>query len=112
MLVRDSKPPKKWADRLTAVLGTSEWEDSFYSETAFRSLLDPSQRIESVYKSVDYREITEFFVKRLKKEFVAVSHPLPLLNSNGSLLFIFFFAAGNARSATTGLKIANSIIGK
>jgi len=112
MLVRNRKPPKQWADRLTAVFGTPAWEQSFYSTTAFRSLLDPSQRIESIHKSVDYREITKFFVERLKKEFVAVSQPLPLLNSTGSLLFMFLFAAGNERSAKTGLKIANSIIGR
>ncbi len=33
-------------------------------------------------------------------------------NSNGSLLFILFFAAANKHSARTGLKIANDIIGK
>jgi len=112
MLVRNRKPPKQWAARLTAVFGTPAWEQSFYSTTAFRSLLDPSQRIESIHKSVDYREITKFFVERLKEEFVAVSEPLPLLNSTGSLLFMFLFAAGNERSAKTGLKIANSIIGR
>lgn len=111
MLVRDQKPPKPWADRLTAVLGTPDWEGAFYSTTAFRSLLDPMQRVESVHKSVDYRDINNFFVERLKREFAAVSKPLPLHNSNGSLLFMLFFAAGNERSARTGLKIANSIIG-
>jgi three-Cys-motif partner protein len=111
MLVRDRKPPKAWADRLTSVLGTTDWENAFYSATAFRSLLDPTELVESVHKTVNYREITEFFVRRLKTEFVAVSKPLPLLSSK-SLLFILFFAAGNERSAKTGLKIANSIIGK
>jgi hypothetical protein len=33
-------------------------------------------------------------------------------NSNGSLLFLLFFAAANEHSAKTGLKIANDIIGK
>lgn len=112
MLVRNRKPPRKWAERLTAVFGTDTWEQAFYSTTAFRSLLDDSQRIERVRKSADYRVITDFFVDRLRTEFVAVSEPLPLHNSTGSLLFMLFFAAGNQRSATTGIKIANSIIGK
>lgn len=112
MLIRNRKPPKQWAERLTAVFGTPAWEQSFYSGTSFRSLLNPSQRIESVYKSADYRDITNFFIKRLEKEFVAVSRPLLLLNSTGSLLFTLFFAAGNDRSASTGLKIANDIIGR
>jgi len=63
MLVRNRKPPKAWADRLTAVLGTTVWEKAFYSATAFRSLLDPTQLVESVHKSVDYREITDLFVR-------------------------------------------------
>jgi len=52
----------------------------------------------------------DFFVARLKTEFLAVSEPLPLYTSRG-LLFMLFFAAGNAASAKTGLKIANQIIG-
>ena len=64
------------------------------------------------YKSADYLEIAEFFVRRLQTEFVAVSEPLPLRNSTGSLLFMFFFAAGNQKSAEIGMKIANGIIGK
>ena len=111
MLVRDRKPPAAWSDRLTAVFGTPDWERAFYSTTAFQSLLDATERVELVHKSVGYRDITDFFVERLKTEFVAVSKPLYLHNSNGSLLFILFFAAGNDRSAKTGLKIANSIIG-
>jgi three-Cys-motif partner protein len=112
MLVRNRRPPKAWADRLTSVFGTTEWENSFYSKTAFRSLLDSTQQVESVYKSADHRVIGEFFAKRLKQEFVAVSDPFPMHNSNGSLLFILFFAAANKHSAKTGLKIANDIIGK
>jgi three-Cys-motif partner protein len=111
MLVRDRKPPKAWADRLTLVFGTKEWENAFYSTTAFRSLLD-SRPIESVHKSADHRVITDFFVNRLKQEFVAVSDPLPMYNSIDSLMFILFFAAANKHSAKTGLKIANDIIGK
>jgi three-Cys-motif partner protein len=111
MLVRDRKPPQAWAERLTEVFGTPDWEKAFYSTDRFPSLLDKAHQIELVHKSADYRQITEFFVQRLKTEFKAVSKPLPLYNSK-SLLFMFFFAAGNDRSADTGLKIANEIIGR
>jgi three-Cys-motif partner protein len=111
MLVRKRKPPKAWADRLTSVFGTGNWENRFYSTTASQSLLD-SQGIESVHRSADHRAITDFFVERLETEFVAVSNPFPMHNSNGSLLFLLFFAAANEHSATKGLKIANDIIGK
>jgi three-Cys-motif partner protein len=112
MLVRNRKPPKAWADRLTSVFGTKDWETEFYSTTAIRSLLDETQTVESVHKSADHRVITDFYVRRLKKEFVAVSEPFPMHNSNGSLMFILFFAAANVHSAKTGLKIANEILGK
>ena len=101
MLVRNRKPPKSWAQRLTSVFGTKDWEREFYSTTAFQSIRDST------------RIITDFYVKRLREEFVAVSDPFPMHNSNGSLMFIMlFFAAANERSAKTGLKIANDIIGK
>ncbi len=90
MLVRDQKPPKAWAKRLTAVFGTPGWETAFYSVTAFPSLLDSEETVEAVHKSVDYRDITDFYTERLKREFVAVSKPLPLHNSNGSLLFMLY----------------------
>lgn len=112
MLVRDRRPRKSWADRLTSVFGTTEWEDAFYSKTSFRSLLESTKLIESVHKSADHRAIIDFFVGRLKQEFVAVSDPFPMHNSNGSLMFLLFFAAANERSAKVGLKIANDIIGK
>jgi three-Cys-motif partner protein len=111
MLPRSHRPPKSWGDRLTSIFGTDEWESCFYATTAFKSLLD-SHRIESVRRSADHRDIIDFFVTRLKREFVDVSRPFPLHNSRGSLLFILFFAAGNAQSARLGLKIANDIIGK
>ncbi len=112
MLVRDRKPRKAWADRLTSLFGTGEWEGAFYSRTTLRSLLDSTEVIESVHKSADQRIITDFFVTRLKREFLAVSAPFPMHNSNDSLMFMLFFAAGNEHSATVGLKIANDIIGK
>lgn len=111
MLVRDRKPDPAWAKRLNDVFGTSEWETAFYTISSFPSLLDSTQSIESVHKSADYRQITRFFIQRLG-EFKAVSRPLPLYNSKGSLLFMLLFAAGNERSTKTGHKIANSIIGQ
>jgi three-Cys-motif partner protein len=112
MLIRDRKPPDAWSRKLTEVFGTTDWETRFYSKSAFRSLLDPDQQVEMFHKSADHREITDFFVERLKTAFIAVSAPLPLYNSNGSLLFMLFFAAANDRGAAAGLKIANYIVGR
>lgn len=112
MLIRDRKPPEAWASCLTKVFGTTDWEEEFYSTSSSPSLLDATRPIERVYKTADHRKISEFFVKRLHDEFDAVSEPLALYNSNGSLLFLLYFAAGNKASATTGIKIANSIVGR
>jgi three-Cys-motif partner protein len=112
MLVRDRKPRKAWADRLTRIFGTADWEKEFYSSRTYENILDQTETIEQIYKSADHRKISEFFIKRLRNEFKAVGEPLALLNSNGTLLFLFYFAAGNERSAETGIKIARSILGK
>jgi three-Cys-motif partner protein len=108
MLMRRRKPQGAMAERLTKVFGTADWEKSFYSSSKFRSLLTET-RVQQDHKSVDHREIVDFFMARLRKEFEAVADPKPLHNSRGSLLFLLIFAAGNAASAKTGIKIANSI---
>lgn len=112
MLIRNRKPPEAWATRLTKVFGTRDWENEFYSSTEWESLLDPKQPIKQVYKTADHSKISEFFIKQLRNEFEAVGEPLALHNSTGSLLFLLYFAAANERSAETGIKIANSIVGR
>jgi three-Cys-motif partner protein len=108
MLMRNRKPQGALAERLTKVFGTADWEKSFYSSRRFRHLLTETP-VEEDHKSVNHREIIDFFMARLRKEFEAVADPKPLHNSRGSLLFMLIFAAGNAASAKTGIKIANSI---
>lgn len=107
MLMRNRKPQGALAERLTKVFGTADWENSFYSSRRFRPLLAETH-VEEAHKSVAHREIIDFFMARLRKEFEAVADPKPLYNSR-SLLFMLIFAAGNAASAKTGIKIANSI---
>jgi three-Cys-motif partner protein len=108
MLMRNRKPQGALAERLTKVFGTCDWEKSFYSSRKFRSLLTETH-LEEDHKSVDHREIIDFFMARLRREFEAVADAKPLHHSRGSLLFMLIFAAGNASSAKTGIKIANSI---
>ena len=107
MLMRNRKPQGALAERLTKVFGTADWEKSFYSSRKFRPLFTETP-VEEDHKSVDHREIIDFFMARLRKEFEAVADPKPLHNSR-TLLFMLIFAAGNAASAKTGIKIANSI---
>jgi three-Cys-motif partner protein len=112
MLVRNKKPSEAWASRLTKAFGTRDWEEEFYSSTEWESLLGPEQRVKVVYKTADHNKISNFFIKRLRQEFEAVGEPLALHNSTGSLLFLFYFAAGNEVGAKIGMKIATSILGK
>jgi three-Cys-motif partner protein len=111
LLTSKRKPPKAWADRLTSVFGTTSWEQTFYTSTRWQSLLDPKKPVEIIHKTADYKDITDFFVARLRGEFAAVAEPGFLRNSRG-LLFVLFFAAGNERGADAGLKIANHLLRK
>jgi three-Cys-motif partner protein len=110
MLIRNRKPPGAWASRLTEILGTPDWEKEFYTTKEGEASLFESQRFESIAKVADKQKISNFLVARLKKEFVAVAEPLTLYNSRRSPLYLFCFAAGNKKGATTGLKIAKKIL--
>jgi three-Cys-motif partner protein len=110
MLVRDQKPPESWKQRLTMILGTSDWEEEFYTTEEIASLFEETTT--RVAKVADHKKIGEFFVRRLREIFVAAAEPLVLKNSKNSPLYLFCFAAGNKPGATTGLKIAKDIIGK
>ena len=80
MLMRNRKPEGALAERLTKVFGTGDWQ-KFYSSRKFPSLLNSGQPVEEDYRSVDHREIIEFFMARLRKEFEAVAEPkAPRLN--------------------------------
>lgn len=109
MLTAGQKPPRSWADRLTRIFGTSDWENQFYSTDLFASILDPDQDIEVVRKTAGQAKITQFFIERLKSAFAEVGDPGLLRNSKG-LLFVLLFAAGNEKGAKTGVKIANDLM--
>jgi len=58
------------------------------------------------------KKISAFLMTRLRQEFVDAAEPLVLNNSRNSPLYLFCFAAGNEKGATTGLKIAKDILGQ
>lgn len=109
MLVNNRKPPKEWADTLTRIFGTGEWEQEFYSTALHTSILNPEQEVEQIYKTANKESITDFFLKRLGSIFAAVAEPGYLYNSKG-LLFVLFFAAANAKGAPTAVRIANDVM--
>lgn len=105
------KPPRSWSQRLTSVFGTDKWEDSFYTVSSHESLLPAGTSVKHVRKNVDHTEITAFFVARMRDAFAAVADPAFLYNSKGPL-FSLIFAAGNAKGAGPGLRIANHLLRK
>lgn len=107
LLVREGKPSKGWAERLTKTLGTDEWEDQFYTTTESRLI----KGIRMTERTVDVDRLATYFVSRLRNIFAAVAQPLVLRNSRGGPLYLLCFAAGNEKGATTGIKIATQIIG-
>jgi three-Cys-motif partner protein len=109
MLVNDAMPPKSWAERLTCIFGTAEWEKEFYATSSWKSLIT-DEPVKRVYRTADQEQITKFFVERLKGKFAAVANPGFLYNSRGSLLFVLLFAAGNEKGADAGLRIANDLL--
>ena len=99
---------------MNEIFGTPEWEKKFYTTFTHTTLFESAEIVsaERIEKVADYEKIGQFFIARLRSIFVAAAEPLVLRNSKGSPLYLFCFAAGNQKGATTGLKIAKDIIGK
>ena len=110
MLIRDQKPPRAWADRLTQIFGTTDWEDEFYTSNKDQFPMFEAERFETIVKVADAQKISDFFIRRLKNEFFAVAKPLILYNSRRSPLYLFCFAAANEKGAPTALRIAEDIL--
>jgi three-Cys-motif partner protein len=108
LLTREGPPPTAWADALSRMFGTTDWQSAFYSKHEEPTLfgLQSVQR-----KEVTVEQIGEFFVRRLGQAFSKVApRPLPLLNSTNTPIYLLCFAAGNKKGAPTAIKIAQDIL--
>jgi three-Cys-motif partner protein len=102
-------PAKVWKDRLTALFGTDKWIERFYRTDRLDDLF--GSPLDVVRKACDFEEITRFYLERLKAIFAGVAlRPRPLINSAGSPLFQFFFAAGNLKGAPIAVRIAEHLL--
>lgn len=109
LLTQTSPPPEKWANALTRILGTPDWQEVFYPRQEVTTLFGSE---ESQSKAVTLDNVGEFFVNRLKTIFAKVAeNPLQLRNSRGNPIYLLCFAAGNPKGATTAVKIAQDILG-
>jgi three-Cys-motif partner protein len=108
LLTRHEPPPKKWAEALTRIFGTDQWEKEFYPKKRERTLFGEE---ETERKEADFERIGRFFLKRLRSIFAGVApRPLVLTNSKGVPIYLLCFAAGNPKGAPTAVKIAKDIL--
>lgn len=70
LLQKKQSPPKAWADRVTAVLGTDAWQDEFYKPQTQDTLFG---RTESEERDADYDAVAAFFIRRLEGIFAGVA---------------------------------------
>jgi three-Cys-motif partner protein len=108
LVTRSGDIPEGWQRRLDKLLGTTDWRDEFYAVERRPTLFDAGE--EHVVKA-SKETIGRYFNARLKTVFAGVAEtPGVLRNSANCPLYLFCFAAGNAKGAPIALKIANHLL--
>jgi three-Cys-motif partner protein len=108
LLTKVGPPPDEWANALTRIFGTKDWEKAFYPKKREEMLWGPE---ETQRKEATLQAIGRFFLDRLKTIFAKVAaNPLPLWNSKGTPIYLLCFAAGNPKGAPTAVRIAQDIL--
>ena len=106
LMTQNDLPPVEWQERLTAFLGTEEWQDCFYKPITQPDLFDEGPTVE---KAANYEELASYFVERLRilfgEEGIALN-PLTQRNSRNAPMFLLCFASANK----TGVKIADWLL--
>lgn len=93
---------------LSRLFGCDNWRDEFYARKATPGLFGPMR---SVAKEADFGAIEDFWLRRLRSVFPAVSgKPLQLRNSKGNPMYLLCFASGNKKGAPLALRIADHIL--
>jgi len=108
LLPRSGEIPDSWRRRLNLLLGTEDWEQTFYKREKSLNLFGEEET--SVAK-VGVEQIGKYFVERLKSVFPGVaSKPKVLTNSTNCPLYLFCFAVGNPKAKKLALRIADHIL--
>jgi len=109
LLTRNQPPTGPWANALTRMFGTNEWEKAFYAHHTQMTLFGEEE--EYYTKEADFNMIGRFFIERLKTAFYRVAeNPLALRNSCNNPLYLLCFASGNPKGSETAIKIAQHIL--
>jgi three-Cys-motif partner protein len=111
LLRRDANINEPEQKRLDDLFGTRDWLAHFYPKELPKQEGLFGRNQETVQRDASVERIAGFFKQRLESCFVAVSKGLILKNSKESPMFLLCFAAGNPKGATTGLRIAQDILG-
>lgn len=92
------------------MLGTTEWEAEWYSDSKQVSLFSDSEP--ERFRVVSVADIEAYVRTRLRTIFPSVSAPLTLRNSQNVPMFSLFFAVSNPEPKAIGLatKIANHLL--
>jgi len=109
LLTKSSPPPEGWSQRITRMLGTTEWETEFY-----RSSADPEffpDFAPAKTREIDHTGVAQYLLARLATIFYKV-HPGPrvLMNSKNNPLYLFCFACGNEKGSKAAMKIVGHLM--
>lgn len=108
LLKKSGDVPPAWRSRLDTLLGTTDWYDEFYTVESTPTLFGTDEQ--RVTKAAT-ETIGRYFNERLKSVFAAVSEkPAVLRNSKNCPLYLFCFAAGNAKGAPIATRIADNLL--
>lgn len=109
LLSKNHMPMPTHEAKLTAVLGTDEWKQRFYSTLVQSDLFGGEQS--QYVKTATFSNMIEFLKERLASVFAGVAPDVMLLeNSKGSPLYALCFAAGNTTGARTAIRIASDLL--
>jgi three-Cys-motif partner protein len=109
LLKKSAPPPQAWSQRITRMLGTTEWENEFYRTNSQPELDFGFDAIKS--RDVDYMGVSKFLLGRLAGVFYKV-HPTArvLMNSKNNPLYLLCFACGNEKGSKPAMKIAGHLL--
>jgi three-Cys-motif partner protein len=108
LLKKDGKISLGWKKKLDDIFGSSDWENIFYKTESIQNLFGEE---EVTTKTGDFKQIADYFVKRMETIFPGViKKPLLLCNAKNNPMYMLCFACGNRNGCGLALKIASHIL--
>jgi three-Cys-motif partner protein len=109
LLTRAAPPPTAWSQRITRMLGTTEWENEFYessTEPEFFTDFAPTKT-----REINHMGVSRYLLARLGNIFYEVyPKPRALMNSKNNPLYLFCFACGNEKGSKPAMKIVEHLM--